>query len=60
MKKLVTKSLLVTIVDKPQLMTYKDVITEAHSKDRQKMLKIKPDKLYLHEKHQLIMKDIEK
>ena len=40
-------------------MTHKNIIAKTHVYDKQTQLKIKSDVLYLHEKHQELMKEIE-
>lgn len=41
-------------------LTYKDIILQVHSRDRQAILSIKADKIYIHQKHHTILKDIER
>lgn len=48
----------ITFLDYPSSLSYKEIISQVHQKDKKSTLLIKPDRLYLHESQESLMKDI--
>ena len=41
-------------------MSYRDVIGQVHQQDKQRILKIKSDLMFLHQTHQSLISDLQK
>ena len=59
-KRLRTQYPSVVFLENVAKLSYKEIVNEAHRGDRQVVLNIKLDRLYVHEKHELIAKEVER